>query len=199
MLTLTFPHRTWAHALPAGPKLAALAVASFVLFTLTSPAALALALLAIAALTASGGRGFAMAALSALCPLLPFVVIVALWHLWSGDVIGGAAIILRLIAAVAAAGFVTMTTTLTEMVALITRLAAPLALIGISPKSLALALALVLRFVPVMLINLATIRAAFRARSPRKPGWRVLVPILLITLDDADHVAEALRARGGTG
>jgi biotin transport system permease protein len=62
-----------------------------------------------------------------------------------------------------------------------------------------LAAALVIRFVPVMLTRTEQIAAAFRARSARRPGWRVLVPALLAALDDAAQVAEALRARGGAG
>lgn len=199
MLTLTSPHRIWAHRLPAGVKLAALAVTTTLLFTLTSPWALSLALLAILALIATGGRDFLTTALRALRPLWPFVLILGLWHLWTDDPSGGARVILRLLAAVAAANFATMTTSLTEMVALITWLARPLALIGLRPPVLAMAVALTIRFIPIMLLHLETIRAAFRARSPRRPGWRVMTPILLITLDDADRVAEALRARGGAG
>jgi biotin transport system permease protein len=199
MLTLTSPHRIWAHRLPAGAKLAALALATIGLFQLSTPLPLALALAGIAALIASGGRSFANAALASLRPLWPFLLIVALWHLWLHDPGGGAVILLRLTAAVSAATFVTMTTSLTEMIALITRLARPLALIGLPPKTLALAIALTIRFIPVLLLHLATIRDALRARSARRPGWRVMTPILLITLDDADRVAEALRARGGAG
>ena len=40
---------------------------------------------------------------------------------------------------------------------------------------------------------------AWRARSRRRAGWRVIVPFMVLALDDADHVAEALRARGGIG
>lgn len=199
MLTLTSPRRIWAHRLPASAKLGLLALTTVVLFHLTTPVPLSLALAAILSLIATGGATFFIAALTALRPLWPFILIVALWHLWLGDAIGGATILLRLAAAVAAATFVTMTTTLTEMITLITRLAAPLTLIGLKPETLAMALALTLRFIPVMVIHLASVRTAFRARSPRRPGWRQMVPILLITLDDADRVAEALRARGGAG
>lgn len=199
MLTLTSPHRIWAHRLPAAVKVVALTITTAGLFALTSPLPIALALAVILALIATGGKTFAGAALTSLRPLWPFILIVGLWHLWTNDATGGAIILLRLTAAVAAATFVTMTTGLTEMITLVTRLARPLSLIGLKPGALAMALALTLRFIPVMVIHLATIRAAFRARSFRRPGWRTLVPVLLITLDDADHVAEALRARGGAG
>lgn len=199
MLTLTSPHRIWAHRLPAGAKLAALAATTMVLFILTSPLTLTLALAAILAVTATGGKDFLTAALKSLRPLWPFLLIVGLWHFWTDDPSGGAVVIQRLLAAVLAANFVTMTTSLTEMIALITRLARPLALIGLRPALLAMAVALTIRFIPVMLLQVATIRDAFRARNRRRPGWRLMVPVLLITLDDADRVAEALRARGGAG
>jgi biotin transport system permease protein len=199
MLTLTSPHRIWAHRLPAGVKLAALALTTILLFQLTAPLPLALALAAILALTASGGRTFLIAAVTSLRPLWPFLLIVGLWHLWLRDPSGGAVILLRLVAAVAAATFVTMTTSLTEMIALITRLSKPLGWVGLRPETLAMAIALTIRFIPVMLLHLASIHDALRARSPRRRGWLVLTPILLITLDDATRVAEALRARGGAG
>ncbi len=41
------------------------------------------------------------------------------------------------------------------------------------------------------------IAAALRARSTGKSGWRIIVPLTLSVLNDAEHVANALRARGG--
>ncbi|MBC7737502.1 MAG: energy-coupling factor transporter transmembrane protein EcfT [Candidatus Saccharibacteria bacterium] len=199
MLTLTSPVETWAHRVPAGVKLALLCLGTVLLYALTSPAALSVAALAVLALLASGGALFLTTALRLLRPLWPFILIVALWHLWLHDPQGGAAIVLRLVATVAAANFVTMTTRLSDMIAVITKAASPLRRIGLQPATLALAVALVIRFIPVMLIRTAHIAEAFRARSTAKPRTRLLVPALLAALDDADQVAEALRARGGLG
>ena len=33
--------------------------------------------------------------------------------------------------------------------------------------------------------------------AARRAGWRIVAPLALMALDDAEHVAEALRARGG--
>ena len=199
MLTLTSPHDTWAHRLPAAPKMVALALWTVALFSLNTLPPLLAAPTATGALILSGGLPFARTSALMLRPLWPFVLIVALWQGWLGDPTWGAAPILRLITAVAAANFVTMTTRLSDMITILTTLARPLASLGLPPRRLALALALVLRFIPVMLHQMQTIHTAFRARSHRRPGWRVMVPTLLAALDDADHVAEALRARGGTG
>ncbi len=153
----------------------------------------------VLALAASGGRVFFAHWLGMLRPLWPFVALVALWHLWLGDLWVALRVIARLGAAVGLANAVTMTTELAEILALLTRLARPLARLGLKPQVLALSVALVIRFVPVMLLRYAQIAMAFAARSPRRPGWRILMPVLLATLDDADRVAEALRARGGAG
>ena len=199
MLTLTSPVRTWAHPLPAGAKLLALCGFTVLLFALKTPAMLALAAAFVAALIAVCGRDFAAASLRLLRPLGFFITVVGVWHLWLGDIHGGAVVILRMITAVAAANFVTMTTRLSDMIAVIEWLCRPLARIGLSPKTLALAVALVIRFIPVMLQRMAQIRESWRARSHRRPGWRVMLPATLAALDDADRTAEALRARGGSG
>ena len=198
MLTLTSPVEIWAHRLAAGTKLAALAGATTGLFLLDAPWMLALAGVTAAGLYASGGVGFAKAGVRQLWPLWPFVVLVGLWHLWTGDIAGGAVVLLRMVTAVALANFITMTTRLSDMLAVFERLARPLAPI-LPPRRLALAFALVIRFIPVMLERMALIRQSWSARSPRPPRWRVMVPATLSALDDADRVAEALRARGGAG
>lgn len=198
MLTLTSPVRTWAHGVAAGAKLAALCAATFGLFTLASPIPLALAAVATAGLILSGGVIFAGSALRHLRPLWPFVLIVALWHLWTRDLSGGAVVILRMLTAVALANFVTMTTRLSDMITVLERLATPARRLGLSPRTLALAVALVIRFIPVMQDRFGQIGQSWRARSARRAGWRVLMPATLAALDDAEHVAEALRARGGS-
>ena len=54
-----------------------------------------------------------------------------------------------------------------------------------------------IRFIPVMLARFDQLAFAWRARAARRMGWQVLMPAALAALDDAAHVAEALRARGG--
>ncbi len=197
MLTLTSPIETWAHRVRPGIKLVALAVWTLGIFWLHTPLTMAIAFAALLGLVATGGGVFLARSITSLRPLWPFVVLVGLWHLWINDAPGGVVILLRLVTAVMAANFVTMTTRLSDMVAVIERLARPLARVGLSPKVLALSMALVIRFVPVMSERLDQITEAWTARARRKPRWRVLVPATLAALDDADHVAEALRARGG--
>ncbi len=198
MLTLTSPVETAFHRLPAGAKLAALCVATAILFGCTTIAPLAIALLATLALTATGGTIFLRHATLMLRPLIPFVVIVALWHLITDDLAQGTVILLRLITVVMLANLVTMTTRLSDMIDVLTKLARPLRPV-LNPATLALAIALTIRFIPSLSDRMAEIRLAWRARSPNRPGWRLLTPATLAALDDADRVAETLRARGGAG
>ena len=199
MLTLTSPIETWAHRWPAKVKMAGLCLWTVLLFQLSTPLALSLALLATLALITSCGPVFTRRALRLMLPLWPFLTVVALWNLLTGDPQGGAVVILRLLTAILAANFVTMTTLLSQMIAVLTRLSSPLRLVGLQPKTLALAVALVVRFIPIMILRLSDIRDAWSARSTRRPGWRISVPAVLSALDDSDRVAEALRARGGAG
>lgn len=199
MLTLTSTIETPLHRLPAGVKLAALCAATLALFATDSPATLALAAAALASLHLALGLPIATQALRQLCPLWPFLLLLALWHGLTGDAAQGTAIALRLITAVAAANLVTMTTRLTDMLATLDRLATPFTRMGLPTRRLTLAIALTIRFIPVLSDRIEALRSAWSARSPRPPGWRILIPAALAALDEADHVAEALRARGGAG
>ncbi|MBD3785590.1 MAG: energy-coupling factor transporter transmembrane protein EcfT, partial [Sphingomonadales bacterium] len=137
------------------------------------------------------------AGLRALRPLAWIVAVILLWHVVTGQAWLGVALGLRVLLMVGLANFVTLTTPLPELIALIERLAQPLARLGLSPRLPALAVALMLRFIPVLQGRFAQLALAWRARSRRRPGPRLIAPLALSLLDDADHLAEALRARGG--
>lgn len=197
MLTLTSPVETPLHRIPAAPKLAALCVFTILLFSLETPLTLGIAFAVIATVHLAFGATFARYALRLILPLWPFLVVIAVWHLWLDDLTGGTKVLLGLVTAVAAANLVTMTTRLSDMITTLERLAAPLSYFGLNARTLSLSVALVIRFIPVLSTRMSQITEAFRARSPRRPGYRILIPAALSALDDADHVAEALRSRGG--
>ena len=196
MISLTSPARTWAHRIPAGVKLLALSGLTMALFLLDA-AGLALAMLTVVILYLTGGTGFAAQGARHLRMLWPFLLLIAVWHGATGQVQAGLAIALRLLAALALANFVTMTTRLTDMIAVLTWLLTPLRRLGLSTRAVELAIAMVLRFTPMLVENGQRLAMSWRARSRRKPGWRIVMPMAALALDDADHVAEALRARGG--
>lgn len=197
MLSLTSPVETRFHRIPAGAKLAALSAATVALFAIDEPRAMGAALAVTAGLYALGGRPFVTAGLRALRPLWIFVAVVLVWHGWAGEPWQGVIIALCMGVAVALANLVTMTTRLEDMTDVVTWLASPLRPLGLSPRVLGFAIALVVRFTPVLLDKGRALGYAWRARSPRRASWRIVLPLTLVAMDDAEHVAEALRARGG--
>lgn len=197
MLTLTSPIETWLHRVPTGPKFALLCLATIVLFRIDQLTILTGVLVFVALFYIGFGRLFFAHGARMLIPLLPFGVVITVWHWWIGDLHSGIMIMLRLVCAVAVANLVTMTTRLSDMVVLIERMTPSIAWLGLKPKAVALSIALAIRFIPVLGLKVEQINLAWKARSARRSNWRILIPILLAVLDDAEHVAEALRARGG--
>ena len=197
MISIDSPVETRAHRWPAGPKLAALCLATVALFALGDWRAQGAVLAGVALVYALPGAAFLRAGAARIRPLWPFLLIVLAWSAWDGHPDQGAAIALRLVNAVALANLVTMTTRLTDITAAIARALAPLRRLGLPTRAFEMAVALVIRMVPVLGEKAAALSDAWRARSPRRPGWRIVVPLMLIAYDDSDRVAEAIRARGG--
>lgn len=199
MISLSSPVRTRAHGWPAGAKLLALCIASVVLFAvpdLTFQLAAAVMALLLYVLP---GQVFLRYGLGRIWPLWPFVVVLLVWHVITGALLEGAVIALRMVTAVALANLVTMTTSLEAMMGVVRRLLRPFVRFGLNLRAIELAAAMVIRFTPILADKGAALALAWRARARRRAGWRVIVPFLVVALDDADHVADALRARGGIG
>lgn len=197
MIALTFERRTWAHRVPAAAKFAALFAAMLAVVAAASLPAQAAILAGVATLYLSCGADFARAGLRALRGLVVVAVLIGLWHGLTGHPQTGALVVMRLFASVALATFVTMTTRLQDITALIDRALAALRVPAAARRRLALAVALTIRFIPVLADKAARLAEAWRARSPRRVSPRIVLPMALLALDDAEQVAEALRARGG--
>jgi biotin transport system permease protein len=195
MIAASFDRPTWAHAVPAAAKFAALLLFTLVILRLDRPQALGLCLLALVGLYLSCGPAFAMAGLRALRGIAVVATLIAVWHLATGRTEAAMVLPLRLILAVLAATFVTLTTRLDEIAALVDRVLALVRVPAVTRRRLAIALTI--RFVPVLRDKGAALAEAWRARSPRRPGVRIALPLALIAIDDAERVGEALRARGG--
>ncbi len=185
----------WLSRVPAGVKLAALALFSIALVPVDDWRILAAALLALGAIYAGFGR-YGLARLKLLRPLLPLLVVIGAVQALSNDWEAGAVIVMRLVAMLLAADLVSMTTT---MSALMEVLAPPLRLLrplGVNPRKMSLAVALVLRFVPVLMTRWRAREEAWKARSSRRVPVRLIAAFFAEILQLADRVAEALDARG---
>ncbi|MHA1158217.1 MAG: CbiQ family ECF transporter T component, partial [Alphaproteobacteria bacterium] len=156
----------------------------------------ATAIMAVA-LTASLGRTAMALTLRLIKPLWPMVALLMLFHVLFGRIDHGVVISLRLVALILLANFVTLTTPLADMMRLIRRVLAPLRRFGVNVRAISVAMGLVIRFTPLLLLRAQSIRESWRARSAKPARWKLVPPIGLSVLDDAEHVSDALRARGG--
>lgn len=198
MISLYLQDETWAHRISARMKLAVLAAISILLFPADDIALLGAVLAGCLLLYWSLGKS-GLRQLVFLKPLLVFFVVILALHGLSGTWLEGVTILLRLAVMVLLANFVSVTTRMDDMIEAVRPLFAPLALIGASPRKPALAVALVLRFAPVLLSVYVSLAEAYRARSGRKGSWRLIAPFALQALRMSENVAEALTARGGAG
>ena len=197
MISLTSPVKTWAHNWPAGMKLAGLCIGSLVLFQINDLIQILCILCTMLSLYAIAGWQFFKNGLQRLWILWPFVMIVSIFHIATNDIVDGTIIIKRMVTAVGLANLVTMTTSLTEMMRVIRFLMRPFRRFGLRSEIFELSTAMVIRFTPVLIDKGTVLSESWRARSKRRPSWRIVMPLMVLALDDADNVAEALKARGG--
>ncbi|MFT2099102.1 energy-coupling factor transporter transmembrane component T family protein [Marinomonas sp. 2405UD66-6] len=197
MISLTSPIETRAHRWPAGLKLGLLCLVTFSLFFIDSVLFHGVFVVFVAVLYALPGMRFLKNGWKHLKILWPFVFIVLAWHLFTDELPLGLTVAFRMISAVGLANLVTMTTRLSDMIDVVHWLTRPLQRLGFNPRILELAIALVIRMTPVLVSKGQSLSLAWRARSNRRSGWRIILPFTVLALDDADHVAEALKARGG--
>ena len=197
MMSVYLQGNSWAHRLPAGLKLLAVALASLLLLQATSFWVLVPALAAVLSCYASLGRG-GLAQLKLLRAMSYLLAALLVLHWLSGSLLEGVAIILRLAIMILAANFVSVTTRMDDMLDAVQPLFKPLEIFGFSSRKPALGVALVLRFAPYMLVVFAQLREAWQARTGTRNSWRLLAPFAIQSLSMSDHVAEALKARGGS-
>lgn len=195
MIGQPLSRRTWLHKLPAGSKLLFIAGATVVFFWIKNPfvllAALALVLLVYLAL----GRD-AVLRLRLFRFMLPVLAIVGAFQFFASGPADALATVSRLALMVLLADLVSMATPMMEMMDAFLPVLRPLRHVGLDPSQLALAFALVVRFVPVLLDDWLRRREAWRARGGSHGSWRLVAPWIAGLLRIADRIADSLDARG---
>jgi biotin transport system permease protein len=186
---------TWLHRLPAGIKLFLLAGISLSLLPLRDWQFLALCLAVVTGVYAALGRD-AVRRLGLLKPTVPLLLVIGGLQGFFSRWEDGASVVLRLLLMVLVADLVTMTTTMSALMDAVEPLFRLLRPLGVNSRKIALSVALVLRFIPVLLANWRAREEAWRTRSRRRVPLRIVVLFLIETLRLADRVAEALDARG---
>ncbi len=196
MKSLYVDRQTWLHLISPRLKLICLAAISLALFLISPPPLLAAATLAGAACYFSAGMPL-REGLKRLVPAFFTIAAVALFTLLVQSPAEALTALLRLSALMLFAGAVTATVSITQFMDEITLAARPLEKIGLlRAADLGLAVALVVRFVPEILSRYHAISEAQAARGFRPRAVSSLVPLIILTLRDADAIAAAIDARG---
>lgn len=187
------------HRIPVKPKLIGLMAFGLALYWVDHPLVLTVALIATGSLYLSTGVGVPEG-FRRLKPVLFTIAFLALVNLLLLSPHEALVITLRLVAILLLAAAVTASTTIADFMAAVTDLARPLEQLGLMKAAdLGLALGLVLRFVPEIAARYEALKEAHAARGIPVKLSRMLGPLIISTLKDADRIAEAIDARGIRG
>ena len=196
MLTSTYqPGTSLLHRSGAGRKLLGLFVFSSLLVAFQSPAVVLVGCILVATLYAVAGFGVRTLA-GQVWPLRWFVLFLVPFQLWTGGWRAVVVVVGTLVVAVVGAALITLTTRVTDLLDVITRLLEPARPIGVDPERVALLLALTIRAVPVIAATLQEARDARRARGLERSTRALVTPVVVRTIRHADRVGDALAARG---
>lgn len=195
MLSEGLAVNTWLHRVAVGPKLLLLTISSIALVAASDWRVHAAALVGAVVISVCVHRAD-VASLGVLRRLVPLLTIItgiqAVFDGWSAALV----ISMRMLTMLLLADLVSATTRMGEMIEALTPFLKILKPIGVTPRKAALAMALVLRFVPLILLRWRAIEEAWAARSHRRVPPRLLALLIVDTICLADRVAEALDARG---
>lgn len=184
------------HRCPAGLKLAVLASAGTGLMAVASPVVMLVCL----ALTLLGFRlaGFGPRLIwRQIRPMLWMLAVLLLVQGWLAGWTLAALIVLRILTLMLLAALVTLTTRSEVLIATFEHVLTPLAPLGVNPAKVGLALALALRFLPVIAEEAARVREAQAARGLGSHPLALILPLIVRVLKAAEEVAEAIEARSG--
>lgn len=193
-LGLYIPRQSPIHQWPASVKLVGLAIAGIGVFFLSDLMGLFILLGIVVGLL--GLAKLPVGAIAAqLRPLVVLLLIIFVIQGLSVNWESAGVTVLRFLTLVLLASLVSLTTRVSELLAVIEQTAQPLRHIGLSPAAVSLVFALTIRFIPVLLDQFQAIQEAQRARGLDRHMLALLVPFLVKTLHLADTLADALDAR----
>ncbi len=196
MRTLYVSGNSLLHRMSPRAKILSLAALSLILFASRSPAFLGVLCVASAViylllrlpLRESWQR---------LRPVLLTIVIVGLFTLVADSAAQAGIFVLRLTSLMLLAAAVTATTSISDFMTEITALATPLERMRLlKAADIGLAVGLVVRFVPEVLARYQAVRDAHHARGLKPRMMTTAVPMIILTLRNADEIASAIDARG---
>nr|WP_255523894.1 energy-coupling factor transporter transmembrane protein EcfT [Terrabacter sp. MAHUQ-38] len=196
MFTAHVPGTSLLHRMPLWPKLAGVIAVGAMAWLVGSPwpfAAVTLVLWALAVAAALPLRRL----LRSIRTLLPVLVVLLAFQWWSHDLAYAVHVVLGIANAFVAAGILTATTPVTDLLDAVVRAARPLRRV-VDPEVVALTLGIVVRSVPWVAGSFAAVRQSARARGLDRDPRAVVVPTVVHVVAYARATGEALAARGLT-
>lgn len=189
----------WLYRLSPRVKLLTLAAFSAGLFLTRDPLILCIAVILAGFILWQAQLGL-RETLSRLRPVFLTIAIIAAFSFLLIPAMDATVTLLRLSALTLLATAVTASVSISQFMDEITYALRPLEKLGLAKAAdVGLAVGLVVRFVPEIVSRYHMLSDAHRARGSRIKLKSILVPLIIMTLKDADAIAEAIDARGFRG
>ncbi|WP_416408252.1 CbiQ family ECF transporter T component [Agrobacterium rosae] len=189
----------WLYQLSPRIKLASLALFSIGLFLTRDPLILFAAVLMAGLVLWQAHLGF-REIVARLRPVLLTIAIIAAFSFLLISAADAMIALLRLTALTLLATAITASVSISQFMDEIAFALRPLEKLGLAKAAdVGLAVGLVVRFVPEVINRYETLRDAHRARGMKTKLHTILVPLIIMTLKDADAIADAIDARGFRG
>lgn len=193
--SLYIPGQSWLHRLKAGQKLIALAILGAVLLMVHSLTVLTAVLMTVLWLTYRSGLS-PVKLWRNLRTMAWFMLMLGIYSAWVQSPGAAAEMLLRLSSMIVLALLVSMTTPITQMMAVMEWLLRPFARMGwVDANKVSLAFGLTLRLIPELSLQWDEIREALLARGIKPGVLTMLFPMLVRTLRRAQEISEAIDAR----
>ncbi|AWB84200.1 energy-coupling factor transporter transmembrane component T family protein [Corynebacterium liangguodongii] len=190
------PGHSWLHRLPAGLKLIVVLVLAVGTAALpTEPWHGVAVLWCIAAAYATARIPFGLA-VRQIAPVVPLIALLGAYLAWQDGAAAGLVTSISVLASLAAANLVTLTTTIEEMMDAIEAGLAPLSKLGVNVEAISLAISLTIRLVPLMAHTVSEVADARAARGAGLSLTAFATPVVVRSIRRAQLMGDALLARG---
>ncbi|MDK1358887.1 energy-coupling factor transporter transmembrane component T [Arthrobacter sp. zg-Y1219] len=188
------PGRTPVHRAPLGVKAAAVVVLSVTVLVAGS-----LPLLGAALLILAGAYAAARMLRESWRPLKlmwPVLLLLGGFQAWTNGPAAAVLVVGNIVACVAAARLLTLTTPPQQLLDGLVALARPFRVLGADPERFGLTLALMMRSIPFLLGSAQDVRQSAMARGLERNPRALTVPVVIKAVAYAQQTGDALAARG---
>jgi biotin transport system permease protein len=186
---------SWLHRTPPWVKFLGVLLAGTASFVLVDWRASAAAVVVVIGAWLTAGLGVRRL-LASWKVLLPLLAVLGAFQWWQLGPASAARIVLNLLLCFVAAGLLTATVPLRDLLDGVAGLARPLRRFGADPERFALAIAVMIRSIPVLAGAFAEVGDAARARGLERNLRARTIPVVLSAVAYARRTGEALAARG---